>query len=122
MRQNDITSLVATAILNQSTPLNYQSTSVFVQNATTQNISVRYQIPENLSPQSRSDWIYLFKGDQPVMNNSDYLRHVSVGPSPTGVLNIQVDDIVLKPGSYIVQYNPGHSLATVGAAYSFVIE
>lgn len=56
------------------------------------------------------------------MNNSDYLRHVSVGPSPTGVLNIQVDDIVLKPGSYIVQYNPGHSLATVGAAYSFVIE
>ena len=57
-----------------------------------------------------------------MMNNSDYLRHVSVGSSPAGVLNIQVDDIVLKPGSYIVQYNPGHSLATVGAAYSFVIE
>lgn len=122
LRGNDITSLVATAVLNQSNPLNYQSTSVFVQNATTQNISVRYQVPENISPNSRADWIYLFKGDQPVMNNSNYLKHVSVGSSPAGVLNIPVADIVLDPGYYTVQYNPGHSLATVGAAYSFVIE
>lgn len=122
LRANDITSLVASAVLNQSNPLNYQSTSVFVQNATTQVISVRYQIPENISPNSRADWIYLFKGDQPVMNNTNYLKHVSVGSSPAGVLNIPVDDIVLQPGNYIVQYNPGHSLETVGAAYSFIIE
>ncbi len=122
MRKNDITSLVASAVLNQSNPLNYQSTSVFVQNATTQVISVRYQIPENISPSSRIDWIYLLKGDQPIMNNANYLKYVKVGSSPAGVLNIPVDDIVLQPGSYIVQYNPGNFRDTVGAAYSFIIE
>ncbi|MGF1683162.1 hypothetical protein [Photobacterium minamisatsumaniensis] len=122
MKANDVSTLVATAILNQSNPLNYQSTSVFVTNATTQNISVRYQVPENVSPSSRADWIYLFKGDQPIMNNSNYLKHVSVGPSSGGVHNISVADLVLSPGKYIVQYNPGHSLSTVGAAYSFTIE
>lgn len=123
LRAGDVLSLVATALLNQSNPLNYQSTSVFVTNATTQNISVNYQVPNNIAPGSRLDWIYLFKGDQPVMNNSSYLKHVAVSSNnPGGIVTIDVSGLTLTPGHYIVQYNPGHSLQTVGAAYSFYIQ
>lgn len=123
LRGNDISSLSASISLLNGQQFNPQQSSVYALSISNRTILANYLVPQFVQPSQRLDWIYLLKGDQPIMNSSGSLTHASVPTNATsGVVNIDVSGIRLEPGRYILQYNPGHSTQTVSAAYSFSIE
>ncbi len=113
-------SLVASVSLLQGKARYYQQSAITVLSHTPKIINCFYSVPDHVKPGFRLDWVILHKGYVPVINNSNMLAHTNIQSNKSsGTAIIDVEHVFLEPGDYIVQYNLGHSMNTVSAAFTF---
>jgi len=123
LKGNDVTSLGAKVIVTSGRQHTPEGTSVTITNSTNRKIKVQYVVPEGVKPESRMDYVMLFKGDTPVANNSNPLVQQAINSNEAlGTVTLDVSGILLEPGKYIIQYNAGrYSWNTINASQVFTV-
>ena len=124
LKENDVTSLGAKVIVVAGRQLAPEQTSIAITNSTNRKIKVSYVIPEGIDPESRHDYLMLFKGDKPVTNNNKPLVTQAIDSNKSqGRVTLDVSNTLLEPGHYIIQYNAGrHTWDTINAAQVFTVK
>jgi len=101
---------------------NYQPSFVSVADANNRYLSVDYKVPDTVEPADNLHDLYLFKGDSLPADRGSYLKKMRLSSNDyTGRVKVQVDDILLKSGPYLVAINPGISTRPFSCTSSFKI-
>ncbi|MCT4640047.1 MAG: hypothetical protein N4A72_20295 [Bacteroidales bacterium] len=123
LRENDITSLAACIGVVAGQQIKPQKTMINVFSVTNRVIQTSYIVPDFVEPDNRRDYVMLFKGDQPVSDNRNPIAMVPIQSNQSkGFSTIDISNIKLEPGDYIIQYNASrYTFETLDAANVFTI-